>query len=90
MSIIYAPAGWGFLPGLPLTGIGPEQLPDLPLLRCLQREQKNRALVAAITDVTGLARVITAADLQRKYDLRADSAALVLRRARGELSRSTN
>ena len=89
MNYIAAPAGWGYPPGLPLTGIGPEQLPDLPLLRLLKSEAKNRALVEAISSVYGLARVITVADLQRKYALRADSAALVLRRARGELARPT-
>lgn len=89
MNYIAAPAGWGYPPGLPLAGIGPEQLPDLPLLRLLKSEAKNRALVEAISSVYGLARVITVADLQRKYALRADSAALVLRRARGELARPT-
>lgn len=84
-NAVLAPAGWGFPPGLPLAGIGAEHLPDLPLLRFLEGESKNKALVEAITGVAGLARGITTADLKRKYGLRTDSAALVLRRARGEL-----
>lgn len=79
---ILAPPGWGFPPNYPLAGMGPADMPELPVLRTLQREARTDAVVAALCDVPGLAHSIRVVDLTRKYGLPQGTASVVLSRAR--------
>lgn len=82
MNLITAPAGWGYRPGYPLAGLGPDHLPDLPMLRMLRGEQKNAAIRDAIRSVPGLCHAVRVRDVQHKYSLPAVTASTILERAR--------
>ena len=75
------PIGWGFLPGYPLN-VGPDDLPDLPLLHTLRPEARNAALIQAVGAIDGLAAALRPRDLKRKYGIPPATAAMVLSKAR--------
>lgn len=83
MSQVLAPAGWGFLPGFPLGGLTADDLPDLPMLRFLERDRRNAAVLKMLRDNPALVREIRPRDLVAKYGLPQSTSSLLLTRARG-------
>lgn len=75
------PTGWGFLPGRPMN-LGPDDLPDLPLLCTLSPKYRNNALIQAVSAIDGLAAALRPRDLKRKYGIPPATAAMVLSKAR--------
>lgn len=75
------PIGWGFLPGHPLN-VGPDDLPDLPLLRTLRPEARNATIIQAVSAVAGLAGSLRPRNLVRKYGVPPATAAMILTKAR--------
>ncbi len=81
MSAILAPSGWGFLPGTPIAGVTVDELPDMPMLRFLERDKRNAAVLAMLKDRPGLANSVKCSDLMRKYGLPQSTSSLLIKKA---------
>lgn len=64
-----APAGWGYVPGMPIVTNQCLDLPDVVTLREADARTRNAAIVAAIRAQPDVAAAVTAADLRRKYEV---------------------
>ena len=82
MSLVTAPAGWGFLPGLLLGGLTAADLPDMPMLRFLERDARNQAVLDMLRANTALARAVRPRDLVEKYRLPQSTSSILLMRAK--------
>lgn len=82
MSIITAPAGWGWKPGTIITAIEPEDLPELPLLEKLPPERRNGAIVVMLRQNPELLARARPRDLVKRYGMPASSAQTAITKAR--------
>ncbi len=82
MSAVFAPIGWGWPRNYAIAGLTADDLPELPMLRFLETDARNTAVVEAVLSVPGLARAVRCCDLERKYGLPQATASNVLNRAR--------
>lgn len=82
MSAVLAPSGWGWPQGYPIAGMTAEDLPELPMLRFMERDQRNAAILAMLRENPGLTNVIRPADLQKKYAIPQSTASTLLMKAK--------
>lgn len=82
MSVITAPAGWGWNPAAIIAGLSPDDLPELPFLRMLRPVVRNAAITESLRDNPQLLKVIEPKHLVRRYGLPQVTASTVLARAR--------
>ncbi len=68
-SIVTAPSGWGYRPGVILGGDVAAALPELPLLARVDARQRVRTVGEAVASVPGLLERVRPRDLQAKYGL---------------------
>jgi len=79
---IYAPPGWGFVPGRRLDKPTAADMPDLPMLRFLSGRERNDAIVNALRARPDLPHAIRPCDIVKRYGLAKASAHDILQRAR--------
>lgn len=79
---IYAPPGWGFVPGRRLDKPTAADMPDLPMLRFLSGRERNDAIVSALREWPEMPNVIRATDITKRYGIAPVSAFEILQRAR--------
>lgn len=79
---IYAPAGWGFVPGRRLDRPTAADIPELPMLRFLSGRERNDAIVSALQEWPDLPHAIRPVDIANRYGLAKVSAYEILQRAR--------
>lgn len=64
--MIPAPTGWGWVPGTDLSG-EPEQLPDIPELKFMTRNDVMRMFVDVLIDRPTLLKTVTGNQLKIRY-----------------------
>ena len=79
---IYAPPGWGFVPGRRLDTPTAADMPDLPMLRFLRGRARNDAIVNALREWPELARIVRPIDINQKYAIAYASAHDILQRSK--------
>ncbi len=79
---IYAPSGWGFVPGRRLDAPTAADLPELPMIRFLSGRDRNDCIVNAIRAWPDLAGVLRPVDIAKRYGLAKASAYEILQRAK--------
>jgi hypothetical protein len=71
--MIAAPAGWGYVPGTNLAP-EPEELPDIPRLHKMTRNQAMRAVAYVLMEHPQRLKTVSGMELKRRYpsaDIRA-------------------
>lgn len=63
----YAPAGWGYRPGMRIDRPTVDDLPDIPGVSSLAGRARTDTVVAAIRSRHGLAKAIKASDIAKRY-----------------------
>lgn len=81
-QLIRAPAGWGHRPGAIIAGLSADSLPDMPMLRMLDAQRRNTAIVLMLRDNPALWAVLRPRDLVRKYGIAQATASALLQKAR--------
>lgn len=81
-QLIRAPAGWGHRPGAIIAGLSADDLPDMPMLRMLDAQRRNTAIVLMLRDNPALWAVVRPRDLVKKYGIAQATASECLQKSR--------